>query len=533
VRTLTVGVVAGLVAATIGLAAPQAGTAAASSASSAASPVSSLRWGSCPGRIYPDLVDGDEQCAALVVPLDYRHPHNGRTVTLELSILRHTSSARHYKGVILANPGGPGDGGLDLPDQLGPFVPHNVGADYDWIGWDPRGVGASKPAIRCEPGYFSGPRRSYVPRSASLVHYWLKRSRAYAQACERKYPALLDHMTTKDSARDMESIRRALGVNQISFYGYSYGTYLGEVYSTLYPRHVRLMVLDSNVDPRRVWYRTNLDQDRAFERNIRIYFRWVAKYHDVYHLGTTGAAVYRRYNADLARLTHHPAGVLGPDEWQDALEGAAYYRLDYKELAYAWNRFDRHGNPHPMIGEYRTTDTPRDDNGFAVYNAVQCTDAHWPRSWRRWRRDNNAYYKKYPFLTWNNAWYNAPCLYWGGRAHRPLRINGARTRSVLLIDETLDAATPFEGSLEVRRLYPHSSLIAEPGGTTHADSLFGDRCVDDQIATYLKTGKRPSRKHWDGPDALCRPLPVPRASARNPELRRPAVRRPSLRPPVR
>jgi hypothetical protein len=90
-----------------------------------------------------------------------------------------------------------------------------------------------------------------------------------------------------------------------------------------------------------------------------------------------------------------------------------------------------------------------------------------------------------------------------------VKINGKRTKSLLLIDETLDAATPYPGSLEVRRLYPHSSLIAEPGGTTHADSLSGDRCVDDKIAAYLKNGSRPARQNWNGPDALCKPLPDP------------------------
>jgi hypothetical protein len=237
----------------------------------------------------------------------------------------------------------------------------------------------------------------------------------------------------------------------------------------------------------------------------------VATYADVYHLGRTRKAVYHRYYADLAKLTKHPQGALGPDEFQDAMEGAAYYRIDFKELAYAWSRLSNRHNAHPMINEFRSSDTPGDDNGFAVYNAVQCTDVQWPTRWSRWARDNHRYYKKYPFLTWSNAWYNAPCLYWKGRAHKPVRINGAKTKSVLLIDETLDAATPFEGSLEVRRLYPNSSLIAEPGGATHADTLFGNSCVDDQIAAYLRTGKRPARKHWNGPDALCRPLPDPRA----------------------
>ena len=94
--------------------------------------------------------------------------------------------------------------------------------------------------------------------------------------------------------------------------------------------------------------------------------------------------------------------------------------------------------------------------------------------------------------------------------------NGVGVSSALLVDERLDAATPFAGSLTVRRLFPHSSLIAEPGGATHADSLFGDRCVDNLIASYLATGKRPTRQRWNGPDYLCRPLPdpvPPRASA--------------------
>ena len=77
-------------------------------------------------------------------------------------------------------------------------------------------------------------------------------------------------------------------------------------------------------------------------------------------------------------------------------------------------------------------------------------------------------------------------------------------------DETLDAATPYDGALEVRRRFAHSSLIAEPGGTTHADSLSGDKCVDNKIAAYLRDGTLPDRKDWDGPDAICSPIPNPR-----------------------
>jgi pimeloyl-ACP methyl ester carboxylesterase len=476
--------------------------------SAAPAAVDSIHWGSCPIGLYPDLADGPVRCAALKVPMDYNDP-TGKQITLEVSLLRHTSSKQHYKGVILSNPGGPGGSSLDLSLDIQPYVPGSVGGDYDWVTWDPRGVGASVPAIHCQGGYFAAPRRSYVPRTQSLLRYWLKRSKSYADSCERKYPDLLNNMTTADSARDMNSIREALGVSTISYYGFSYGTYLGQVYSTLFPTHLKYMVLDSTVDPRHIWYQANLAQDRAFNRNIEIYFGWVAKYNSVYHLGSTRKAVSARYYNDLVSLTKHPEGRLGPDELSDAMEGAGYYIFGWEDLASAWRAYALHGHPGAMIDQYAESDGPGNDNEFAVYNAVQCTDVQWPTKWSRWRKDNDAYDKKYPFLTWNNAWFNSPCLYWGAKAHKPVKINGKATSSALLIDETLDAATPFEGSLEVRKLYPHSSLIAEPGGTTHAGSLSGDACVDNQIAAYLRTGKRPVRKDWNGPDALCRPLPKP------------------------
>jgi len=509
-RSIVAGVFAALCAAVLAVAPSPHATAAASQ--------HGVHWGICPWAIYPDLRNGPEHCTRIRVPLNYSHPRGGH-VTLAVSILRHTSSAANYRGVIFVNPGGPGSPGLDLPMELQPFVPHGVGEDYDWVGWDPRGVGASTPTMRCESGYFKAPRRSYTPSTKALMHYWKTRSKHYAAACARKYPSLINHITTVGSAKDMESIRKALGVKRISFYGFSYGTYLGEVYSTLFPSHLRYMVLDSTVDPRRVWYGANLDQDKAFDRNAEIYFKWVAEYRDVFQLGKTQKAVSKRYYNDLARLTRSPKGKLGPAEFADAMTGAAYYRFGWVDLAQAWHALDANHNASPMLRQYADLDLPGDDNEFAVYSAVQCTDAHWPHSWARWQKDNKRYAAKYPFLTWNNAWYNAPCAFWKGKSHTPVKINGHHTKSVLLIDETLDAATPYEGSLEVRRLYPHSSLIAEPGGTTHADSLSGDRCVDNKIAAYLKDGTRPQRRSWDGPDAICSPLPSPRPHATRANLR--------------
>jgi pimeloyl-ACP methyl ester carboxylesterase len=512
-KLIVVLAVAGLMAGGTALALPPQAASAAPSAPAEAAAPAGITWGTCSD---PNLKQLHAQCGFLRVPLDYSHP-NGAKISLAVSRIVHTSPASQYQGIILTNPGGPGGSGLNLNAFLVPALQQEgltngkaAANDYDWIGFDPRGVGSSKPAISCQPNYFSYDRPNYIPTSAAIVQTWLKRSKAYATACGKKNGRLLAHMTTIDAARDTDSIRAALGQKQISFYGFSYGTYLGQVYSTLFPSHVRRLVMDSNVDPRRVWYAANLDQDLAFNRNIKIWFGWLAKYNKVYHLGSTEKAVEKLFYREEAALLKHPAGgVIGPDEWVDIFLQAGYYEQTWLDMGSAFAGFVHKGDWKTLKTLYDDTDTPGDDSGYAVYNAVQCTDVQWPLSWAKWARDNSAIYRKAPFLTWDNAWYNAPCLYWPARAHKPLKIDGSQVASALLIDETLDAATPFSGSLEVRSLFQNAVLLAEPGGTTHADSLFGDLCVDNTIANYLALGQLPARLAGHSPDVLCKPLPVP------------------------
>jgi pimeloyl-ACP methyl ester carboxylesterase len=464
-----------------------------------------ITWGTCADA---DLASLHAVCGYLAVPLDYAHPQ-GATIKLALSMIRHTVPAKQYQGVMLTNPGGPGGSGLTL-SVLGQFVPNHAGDAYDWIGFDPRGVGSSKPAISCIPGYFHGDRPLYEPFTTQLRDTWLQRSMNYTAACARKNGPILQHLTTEDSARDMDRIRAALGANVINYYGFSYGTYLGQVYATLFPGRIRRAVLDSNVDPRYVWYVANLHQDVAFERNINIWFGWVAKYDSVYHLGTTDTAVRALWFKERRALAVHPAGgVVGPDEWSDIFLYAGYYQFLWTELGADFAAWVHDRDVKLIVSEFRSFDGPGNDNGFAVYNAVQCTDVQWPQQWSTWARDNWRTYRQAPFFTWGNVWYNAPCLSWPAAAHTPVHIDGSQVRPILLVDETLDAATPYPGSRYVRQLFPRSRLLAEPGGTTHAGTLFGNACVDDTIARYLATGALPTRKAGDRADAYCAPLPQP------------------------
>ncbi|WP_250002388.1 alpha/beta hydrolase [Actinoplanes sp. M2I2] len=454
------------------------------------------------------------ECGFLSVPLDHAAP-DGEKIQIAVSRIRHTVPEGKYQGVVLVNPGGPGGKGRGL-SVMGSLVPKRAGAAYDWVGFDPRGVGASKPSLSCDAGYTGYNRPAYVPVTTKIEQAWLRRAEAYAQACGKAGGKLLEHLKTLDTVRDMDLLRQALNARQITYYGFSYGTYLGQVYATRYPERVRRMVLDGNVNPARVWYDSNLDQDIAFDRNIKIYFRWIAENHRAYRLGRTAREVEKRFYAEQKKLAKKPAGrVIGPSELTDIFLQAGYYTFGWADIARAFSDWVREGDAAGLKQLYDTNNPQGKaaDNNYAVYLGVQCTDAEWPKSWTKWTADNWEVHRKAPFETWANAWYNAPCRTWPARSGIPVTVSGETVPPVLLISETLDAATPFSGSLEVRKRFPRSVLIEGVGGTTHSGSLYGNKCVDNTIADYLATGKLPKRQPGERSDKRCRPIEPPAAVA--------------------
>ncbi len=469
-----------------------------------------IAWEDC--VIIEDL---PSECGMLTVPLDYDHPR-GKKIQLAVSRVAHTVPDSEYQGAMLVNPGGPGGSGTFWA-ILGQFVPDGAGDAYDWIGFDPRGVGASVPALSCDGDYTDYGRPKYVPFKRSTEKAWLKRARGYAHDCAAAGGKLLDHLKTTDNVADMESLRKALGEPKMNFYGFSYGTYLGQVYATQYPHKVRRMVLDSNVDPRRVWYDANLDQDIAFQKTFEIYLGWLADNDAAYGLGDTRREVRRLYKKVHRQLDAHPAdGVFSGNELDDVFLGPGYGVFGWADVGAAFSAWVNDGDITPLreMWESGYPTGPGTDNGYAMYLATECTDTRWPQSWEVWRRDNWRTYAKAPFLTWANAWFNAPCRHWAGDVGTPVRVTGAHVRAgVLLIGETFDAATPFQGNLEIRSRFPRSALIEGVGGTTHAGSLFGVACVDDAVAAYLTDGTLPARKPGRRSDLRCDPIPPPEPTA--------------------
>jgi pimeloyl-ACP methyl ester carboxylesterase len=488
--------------------ATQAGSAGGARSAGAGTPVP-LAWRSCP-QVAQNL-----QCASLKVPLDYRRP-GGRQITLALSRIPATAPARQRQGALLVNPGGPGGAGRSLAAFVADRLSPAVAADYDIVGFDTRGTGASVPALHCDPSFFARARPDYIPASRSAEQVLRGRARGYAADCEKRFGWLLPYMSTADIARDLDSIRVALGQRQISYFAYSYGTYLGQVYATLFPRRLRRMVLDSTVDPAGTWYADNLAQDRAFQGRMDAFYAWVARYSGHYHLGTSAAAVsqsWHRARAQLAGLPiSGPSGpLIGPDEFDDTFLAGGYDDQYWPLLAAALAAYLRQGAASGLLRLYDQAGR-QDENEFAVYNAVECTDARWPRDWARWDADTRRAYATAPFEAWDNTWFNAACAFWpvSGPA-RPRKISGAGLPGILMLQGTADPATPYAGALAARRDLPSARLVAVTGGGNHGQSLASppNSCVNGYLNRYLATGALPAGTGLVSATCPAGPLPVP------------------------
>lgn len=462
-----------------------------------------LAWKKCGTTKYPTL-----QCASLDVPLDHAAPH-GRRITLALSRVPHT--AKKYQGPLLVNPGGPGGSGLTLAGFVAAALPKEVAAQYDIIGFDPRGVGRSKPALNCDPGHFAPVRPDSVPRTLRIERANLQRAKAFARACGEKYADVLSYIDTISAVRDMDRIRAALGARRISYFGYSYGTYLGTVYAKLFPERVRRAALDSVVDPTGVWYEANLAQDVAFDDRHRAFLAWVAKHDRTYGLGTDPSRVEAKWYAMRTALANAPAGgKVGASELEDTYLPGGYFNGYWPYLAEAFAAYANRKDADPLIEAYEKfgASDASDENGYSVYAAVQCRDAAWSRDWHRWRADNWAVYAKAPFMTWNNAWYNAPCAFWPKASLSSVSIANSKVAPVLLFQSTGDAATPYQGAVTVHRQLARSSLVVERGGGNHGITLGGNPCLDRHLAAYLSDGTVP--RGAGSVDAVCEARPDPK-----------------------
>ena len=242
-------------------ASPSAGPSATSSSgassvrpSGAAPAVPVLDWTACPAAADGAAGTAGFDCATATVPMDYADPAAGQ---FDLAVIKHPATDPGSKvGTLFWNPGGPSDAGTQyLPASINGF-PEAVRQRFDIVSWDPRGMGGrTTPVVQCFPdeaaeqAFLADPDFAVIPRTDAEFAAFDAKHAALNVQCGQQAGDLLAHVSTADNARDLDLLRQAVGEDTLSYYGTSYGTFLGATYLNMFPDRVRAAVLDGAVSP--------------------------------------------------------------------------------------------------------------------------------------------------------------------------------------------------------------------------------------------------------------------------------------------
>jgi pimeloyl-ACP methyl ester carboxylesterase len=430
------------------------------------------------------------ECGSLSVPLDFRRP-SGPQITLALARL---PARKKAIGVLFTNPGGPGGSGLDLLRESANVFPAEIRDSFDLISWDPRGVGASAP-VHCLGSLDAFYAVDRSPQSAAEVARIVAASQAFAAGCRKNSAAILPYLSTAASARDMDAIRAAIGAPQISYVGFSYGTFLGAVYADLFPAHVRTMVLDGAIDPALSYADTSIDQAKSFEADLAAFFAdCAARSSCAFAHGTDPAMAYD----DLARaITAEPIpGVvdgehrtLGPGELDLGVASALYSgAAGYKSLASALAQAARGAGDQMLALSDAYTGRRRNgaySNETDAFYATGCIDAPAPATASAAAALAARAAKVAPHFGASTVWLGLPCTYWPVAAQgkaAPVYAPGAPP--IVVVGALHDPATPYTWAQSLAKELRSGRLVTA-SGNSHTSYGRGDQCVDDAVDTYL------------------------------------------------
>ncbi len=492
-----------------------------------APPVSQLDWSDC---------DDGLECATLPVPLDHTEP-DGPTIDLAL-VRRPADDPDQRIGALFVNPGGPGGSAIELVRNgvKEDGAPAQFGAElrdhFDIVGFDPRGVGESQ-EVRC---FSDEEREENLVQDGSGSPFGLTTpeerqdaldtGRMYAQACgERNDPEFLRQLSTENVARDMDLVRAALGEEQISYLGYSYGTFLGATYATLFPERLRATVLDSPADPQQWVDRPlidNVEQAAGAEEVLNLYFGACDDAGDACPFGDGDAAA--AFDTLLQGLEDEPIEVeASEDVPEGTVDGAVL--LDAAQLASSSARnwpdltaallLAQGGDGEVLLQialsqSYEEDGSP--DDLSESFHAVSCMDLSYPDDDAAYDEQAAQLAEAAPRLGPSRA-YNTACANWpvepASRFTGPFTGEGAAP--TLVVGSRHDPNTPYQWSERfVSQLSSARLLTADTVGHGVYGSL--SPCVDAAVNRYLIRGELPEE------GTVCAQEPAPTAGLSDEEL---------------
>ncbi|WP_018681340.1 alpha/beta hydrolase [Actinokineospora enzanensis] len=448
-----------------------------------------LTWKPCGIKA---LDEAGGQCADVTVPLDYARPR-GRTITVAISRLPGTAPERR---VMLGNPGGPGGQGIDFMVTIGKTLAPDVRARYDLIGMDPRGIGRSTP-VDCHATSGVSLLSAGVDRAGFDAQVRFQAD--LAKRCAANAGDLIPYISTRNTARDMDVVRAVLGQRKISYFGWSYGTYLGAVYTQMFPRHSDRVVLDSAIDPKTYYVGMSQLMGTPNEAALDEWAAWVAARDKQYHLGGTAKRVRASVEDLQQRVARQPITIGGYRVDQHLLpvllfipladsQGNAGLADDVRALTDAAD-----GKNPPITSGLALAlgliDRPVPANLGSAQPAVFCGDAPAPRDPEWYWRQIQQHRKAQPVFG-PLAYAPSACAFWA--PPREPRTEVHNSVPALIVQATRDTRTVYESGVALHRAMDRSRLVTLD---TRIHVVFGhvaNTCVDTTINGYLRDGKLPA-----------------------------------------
>ncbi|MBP2479539.1 pimeloyl-ACP methyl ester carboxylesterase [Crossiella equi] len=409
--------------------------------------------------------DDRTECTMVTVPMDYARP-DGRALRIAVSRIKATDPGRR-RGVIVFNPGGPGQAGIEQPGRISESEAAGLGREHDLIGFDPRGVQYSED-VACprEPGDTEEPPPGLSEEDKA--RFVFERDAKVNRRCAALDPAFVRSLTTDNIARDVDRIRIALGEPKIGFYGVSWGTALGASYRSLFDRHVDRMLLDSVMTPTLDMSTMDDGQVAAGERSVHDFADWLAARDAEYRFGTTQEAVL----AALIELRHKHG--------DEAVQHLAGPRAHWPRAARALAAL-RDGGQAARAGSFGWETTPNGGNTFQQ-TAVLCNSA-------TGARDFETIYRKRQDRVARNTITGFPGI-WDGRcagwepAVRPWEFQAGNS-PLQLVGHRYEPVTPPEWTELMRRRIGGTVLTVEDD---HHGSLSSIPCAEKAVA-FFRTGE--------------------------------------------
>jgi pimeloyl-ACP methyl ester carboxylesterase len=450
------------------------------------------KWANCQGGF---------ECATVKVPLDYAKPGSGDDVKLALIRLPARNKSQRI-GSLLTNPGGPGGSGVEFVRGNAMSFSQALRERFDIVGFDPRGVGGSAP-VRCLTGkqldrYFA---TDSSPDDQNEVGTLLQQGRQFAGGCQARSARMLPYVGTINAARDMDVLRAALGDKQLTYFGASYGTYLGAFYAEQFPKNVRALVLDGAIDPKLSAQQINLEQAKGFERALRAFATDCAQSADC-ALGNDADAVLDKISELLARADKTPFNnglgdgrVVNEPMAATGIAAALYQKEAWPTLRLALSRA-ADANDGTLLLKLADLLTERKEDGtysnlMESNMAVNCVDKPFPTDPRTYASGAEAAKKAAPRFGAFIVWGSLPCAYWPAKTvQEPRALAAAGAKPILVIGTTRDPATPYSWAKGLADQLK-SGVLLSLDGDGHTAYLAGNRCIGQNVDRYLGEGIPP------------------------------------------